>query len=238
MVVYWGWEERPGHAEKTGPVRGHCPTTQNGGIKTMGSPTKTTERSHWLAKMLVPKVILGCIVLALLAAAVLSFKDNFTIRNKTTKVGFENIGELATQEYRGTQVNVTTASREMFGVEIPFTQSKYIYSYDVIIKAGYDFSAITWEVTDKTITVTLPEAKILESYVDPDSFELYLESESIFRPITMEENNQALSELQKGAETTAVENGLMDNARKNAETILTAFFAQAYDLSEYTLTFE
>lgn len=204
----------------------------------MGSPTKTPERSHWLAKMLVPKVILGCIVLALLAAAVLSFKDNFTIRNKTTKVGFENIGELATQEYRGTQVNVTTASREMFGVEIPFTQSKYIYSYDVIIKAGYDFSAITWELTDKTITVTLPEAKILESYVDPDSFELYLESESIFRPITMEENNQALSELQKGAETTAVEKGLMDNARKNAETILTAFFAQAYDLSEYTLTFE
>ena len=182
--------------------------------------------------------LLALAVLALLAAAVLSFKDNFTIRNKTTKVGCENIGELATQEYRGTQVNVTTASREMFGVEIPFTQSKYIYSYDVIIKAGYDFSAITWEVTDKTITVTLPEAKILESYVDPDSFELYLESESIFRPITMEENNQALSELQKGAETTAVENGLMDNARKNAETILTAFFAQAYDLSEYTLTFE
>lgn len=59
--------------------------------------------------------------------------------SKTTRLGFEDIGEMATQAAYTTQVNVTEGSRVLWGVTIPFTQSKYIYSYDVTIKAGIDF---------------------------------------------------------------------------------------------------
>ena len=54
--------------------------------------------------------------------------------NKLTKLGFEDIGELATQAAYCTEVNVTEGARELFGLTIPFTQSKYVYSYDVVIK--------------------------------------------------------------------------------------------------------
>ena len=40
------------------------------------------------------------------------------------------------------------------------------------------------------------------------------------------------------AEETAIANGLLENARSNAETILKGFFTKAYDLDKYTLTFE
>lgn len=203
----------------------------------MESPVKDKPKSHWLAKLLVPKMILLVIVAALLAAGWLSMRSYYENKYKTTKLGFEDIGELATQECRTTQVNATKAAQEIFGVQIPFTQSQYIYSYDVTIKAGYDFSAITWDVQGTTITVHLPEAQVLSCELDLDSFQVYYEKESVFRPITLEETNQDMTNLKANAQNDAIANGLLDNARENAETLLTAFFAQAYDLNEYTLTF-
>ena len=79
--------------------------------------------------------------------------------------------------------------------------------------------------------------EILSSELDTDSFEVYLEDESIFREITLSETNEAIQELVKNAEEDAVANGLLENARANAETILTGFFASAYDLDEYEIVF-
>ena len=152
-------------------------------------------------------------------------------------LGFEDIGELATQAAYCTEVNVTEGARELFGLTIPFTQSKYVYSYDVVIKAGLDFGEIDWTVGEDTITVRLPEIRILSSEIDLDSFRVYVENESIFRRISLEENNEAMKALQASAQENAVANGLLDNARANAETILTGFFAGEYDLSQYTLRF-
>lgn len=183
------------------------------------------------------KVITGIVIVAAVIAIVLGVRAVISSESKTTKIGFEDIGELATQSAYCTEVNVTDASREMFGVKIPFTQSKYIYSYDVEIKAGYDFEEIEWSVNDSRIEVKLPEVKVLSSEIDQDSLKVYHEDESIFRPITLEENNAALQEMKEKAEEDAVANGLFENARTNAETILKGFFAGVYDLNEYEIVF-
>lgn len=194
---------------------------------------KTNSWKYWLSLKAV-KIILIIIVIALLILGVGKF---FSTKSKTTKIGFEDIGELATQSARTTEISTIEGSRNLFGVEIPFTQSKYIFSYDVEIKAGFDFTQIEWVLNDHTIEVKLPEAKILSSELDHDSFEVYLEDESIFREITLDEKNEADKELMKTAEEDAVANGLLDNARANAETILTGFFAGVYDMDEYEIIF-
>ena len=184
------------------------------------------------------KWLLPLIVVAVIAiAAVITWKTGFFTKSDTVKLGFEDIGELATQAAYSKEVSVIEGDRKLFGHSTPFTQSKYIYSYAVIIKAGLDFSDIDWSVEGATVTVRLPEVRILSSEIDLDSFELYLESESIFRQISIEENNEALKQLREDAETSAVVNGLLDNARSNAETILTGFFANVYDLETYTIEF-
>lgn len=43
--------------------------------------------------------------------------------SETAKIGFEDIGELATQSAYCTEVNVTEAARELFGVEIPLRKA-------------------------------------------------------------------------------------------------------------------
>ena len=181
------------------------------------------------------KIILIITVIVILFIGVSRY---FLTENRTTKLGFEDIGELATQTAYCTEVNVTEAARELFGMTIPFTQSKYIYSYDIQIKAGLDFEEIEWEVNGSTIEVRLPETKILSSEIDLDSFKVYLEDESIYREITLEENNEALKSMKQSAEDDAVANGLLENARSNAETILTGFFGNVYDMDEYEIVFK
>lgn len=184
------------------------------------------------------KLMVSIIIVLAITGIIIGLQKFVFSDSKITKIGFEDIGELATQSVYCTEVNVTDASRKLFGVDIPFTRSKYIYSYDIVIKAGYDFEEIEWEADGTTIKVKLPEARVLSSDIDMDSFKLYHEDESVFRQITMTENNDAIKTMKEKAEKDSIAKGLLDNARSNAETILTGFFANAYDLKEYEIVFE
>ena len=191
---------------------------------TNGNTFKPRHSNNFIVLVYVTQKVVAIIVIILLIAAVIfGVSQYFMTDSKTTKVGFEDIGELATQSAHCTEVNVTEAARELFGLEIPFTESKYIYSYDIVIKAGFNFEEIEWEENGNTIEVSLPEAEILSSEIDLDSFKIYHEDESIFREITMTENNEALSSMKQRAEEDAVNNGLLENASSNAKTILTGF---------------
>ena len=202
---------------------------QNGAVK--------QRRGPGFLRYIPVKIILTIAILAAVFGAGVGVRSVLVSGNKLTRLGFEDIGELATQSAYCTEVSTIEGARELFGLTIPFTQSKYVYSYDVVIKAGLDFGDIDWTVGEDTITVRLPEIRILSSEIDLDSFRVYVENESIFRRISLEENNEAMKALQASAEENAVANGLLDNARANAETILTGFFAGEYDLSQYTLRF-
>lgn len=166
-------------------------------------------------------------------------ESNTASESVTKKISFEDIGELATQVAYCTEVNVTEGDREFFGVTIPFTKSTYIYSYDVVIKAGFDFTEIDYFVNEETneIEVIMPEVKILSNELNTDSFKLYYENESVFKQITMSETNDALLNLKKNAETNAIANGLLENAKTNAEEILKGFFSNAYPNKEMIIKF-
>ena len=167
----------------------------------------------------------------------LGFADSTIFQVKTTRLGFEDVGELVTQSAYTTVVESTDDANKLFGIDIPFTQTKYIYSYDVIINAGYDFSQVKWKVIDNKIEVEMPEPIILSNEIDLDSLVVYHEQESIFNQVSIAQNNQALQNLKKTAEQDAINNGLLVQARENAERILSGFFGQVYDLEEYEIVF-
>ena len=184
------------------------------------------------------KLAIGAVILVALAVVLtLGLSSIFNHEEKPTKLGFEDIGELATQAAYTTIVEDTDVFRELFGVSIPFTQSKLIYSYDVVVKAGLDFDQVKWTVSENKIKVEMPEIRILSSEIQFDSFQTYYENESIFRPVKIDENNQAIQEMVKKAETTAVENGLLENARENAEMMIKGFIYQNFDSQEYQISF-
>ena len=187
--------------------------------------------------MVASKIIWIVVVLLVIALLFVSFnKDTFS-SNKMTNMGFENIGEFATQSAYATEVNVTESSREIFGIKIPFTQSKYIYSYDFNIKAGFDFNEITWKEKNNKIIVNLPPVKILSNEIIEDSFKVFHEEESVFTPISLEDNNAAIAQMKKDAVDHAVRNGLYDNAIANGKSLLTSFFEREFPKDQYEIQF-
>ena len=176
----------------------------------------------------VRKIITILLILVCLAGvAYFGIGKYTTYMNKTTKLGFENIGELATQSAYCTGVGSTDDWRKMF-------------SCDVVIKAGYDFADIDYDVErkEKVVTVHMPEAKILSSELKLDSFKVYHQQESVFNNIKVEENIEELKKLKKQTEEDAKANGLLENARTNAETLIKSFLSQSYNQDEYKYVFK
>ena len=94
-------------------------------------------------KLLKPKFIIPIVVVIAISSLAIGIKVNYNKDGATTRLGFEDIGELATQSANCTSIRVEDKDRKLFGVSIPFTQTKYIYTYDTTVKAGIDFSKVT-----------------------------------------------------------------------------------------------
>ena len=166
--------------------------------------------------------------------------SRLAVSSTVTRLGLRNIGEMATQAGYFTSVQTIRKSRDVFGIEVPGTQSNYVYSYDGDIKAGIDFEDVEVNVNELTrvITVRLPEIRILSVEIREDSFKLYNDGNNLFTSLKMEDVNESLAELKKTARETAIQNGILENARKNAETLIRGFLASTVDLNVYTVRFE
>jgi hypothetical protein len=188
-----------------------------------------------------PRALILVAALLLLAVAGLAvFAAQLTGNiSRTTAFGLKNIGELATQAGYFTTVQTISKSRDVLGIVVPGTQSNYVYSYDGVIKAGIDFEELDISVDDlrHEITIRFPEFRILSTEIDDDSFTLYNDGANLFTSLKLEDVNRSNTELKKAARETAIRNGILENARTNAELLIRGFLAGMYDLSVYTIRF-
>lgn len=83
----------------------------------------------------------------------------------------------------------------------------------------------------------MPKAEILSNEPKLDSLKIYLEDESIFNQVTMDESNKAFIKMQDNAEKNAIANGLLDGAKENAKSVITGLFADQFDPEEYKYEF-
>ncbi len=170
--------------------------------------------------------------------------ERVEITGEIIRSGLSDIGELATEEYGFTQVETydSTKSAQLFNItfDLPLTRTKFIYSYDGVIKAGVDFAEVEVEKDDlkRLITVRLPKSHILSSEIDFDSFELYDEQTSIFNPISVRDVNDTNRAMLRAAEKDALEKGLLEKADRNAETLIKNFLRGGYDVREYAIRVE
>ncbi|WP_274422469.1 DUF4230 domain-containing protein [Blautia sp. XA-2221] len=194
----------------------------------------------FLKKFITKKIVVFLVSLIIIVIVIFGVNSAFQSDSKTVDIGLRNIGELATQVAYVTEVDVIDDPRTFFGAKIPFTQSHYVYSYDFVIKAGFKVEDIIPDVNEgtKTVTILMPKAEILSNEPKLDSLKIYLEDESIFNQVTMDESNKAFIEMQKNAEKNAISNGLLEGAKENAKTVITGLFADQFDPEEYKYEFK
>ncbi len=154
--------------------------------------------------------------------------------------GLNEMGQLITAEYYFTAVaSASTQLAPILGIKLGFTESSFLAGYDGVITAGIDFSLIRVEKDEEKgrVTVTMPAAVIFNVDIDPDSFQLYNETSSIFTDITAEDYNNALLELEATEREKALARGILDNADENARKLVRSFIGSLLDPAEYDVEF-
>ena len=147
-----------------------------------------------------------------------------------------SVQELVSVEYHYTNMGKFENQLDFYGWKVPFTTKSFIVAYDGVIKAGVDLSEMKIEVSGKTITVTMPEAKVLSHEMDEESLEVYDETHNIFNPIEIEDYTQFTADQKESIEARAIDNGLLTSAAQRAENTVRGLIEALPGMEEYTLT--
>ena len=182
-------------------------------------------------------IALALLVLNALGVRLFTTRTGMTVIGNNESFRLRDIGELATQEAVLTRLQTVSDSRQILGVTMPFTQKRYIYSYDVIIRAGVDFSRV--EVTPEAgkVRIAMPPARILDARVDTDSLQVYEEKQNAFNALHIENFNDSIGVMLQEGRKYAVERGVLDHARGNAELLIRGLLSASYPEREYTYEF-
>ena len=150
------------------------------------------------------------------------------------------MGFLVTQEYDCTGVVGASKVKTIFNIEIPFTESSYLISYDATVEAGIDFTKVTVDKDDsaKVITVHMPDAEIKSVAIDHESFTLYSEKDGLGTKMTVKDFNDSLVEYEATVRKKAVDRGVLENAAENARLVVGNFVRSLVDTTEYRINVE
>lgn len=134
------------------------------------------------------------------------------------------IGELATVEYRYTNVGTLDASKKFSFVdwEIPLSKKTAVVTMDGVIKAGVNMSdvQVVADESAKLITITIPEAKILSNELFEDTLAVYVEEDSVFSRITLDDSSSIRNDIKNKAQKNALDSGMLKQAKEKAGEIV------------------
>lgn len=203
----------------------------------MRENTQTVRRFGKLKRRAILVLILAAVVAgAFLLGGVLAGRNSQPqITSALLGQRLSAIQELATQEYHYTNMGRFQNQLDFYGWKVPFTTKSFIVAYDGVIKAGVDLSELQVEVSGKTISVTLPEGKILSHEIDEDSLEVFDETKNIFNPIQIEDYTGFTADQKASMEERAISEGLLTAATERARTVVEEFITALPGAEEYTI---
>ena len=180
------------------------------------------------------------LTLGLVVLAVIGVNSMIDRRPEPTIIkiseALEPASDLISTKYYYTDAEIYEDYKELFGVKLPFTTDKSIFVYDGVISVGIDLNQVEYVVDNaaKTITMTLPEIKILANEIDQDSFEFPYISNSVFNQNEIPGFTKLLAELKAANGEKLLENEeFMTTVRMNTELVLRSFLTASDVTADY-----
>lgn len=155
--------------------------------------------------------------------------------------GLNDIGIMVTQQYYFTEVVSFSSVKKLLktDIELKFTESNFLASYDGVVTAGINFADITVEKNEDAalITIHIPASEIQNVDIDPNSFQLFSEKNGLGNPLSVEDFNSSLIDLEKTAVEKAVDRGVLLQADENARQLIINFVNSLADSSKFSIEF-
>lgn len=207
---------------------------------------KVPQKSKRAIKIQFPNpiklLIYGVIVFILLGGSILGITRVLKSQEKVFKLGFEDVGELVTQTCHTVVLEDSKENRTFFKLfDIPFTESRQIFSYDFDVDASIDFSKISLIKIDdnkKEIHIQLPHSQVYKVVLLPRTFRSYLDQDSPFSRIDMTEHNDALIKMEDTAENQCLVSNLLERADDNAQKLITAMIKSEKEYRNYKIIYD
>lgn len=159
------------------------------------------------------------------------------------KEDIEDISELATVEYKYTNVGVLDEKKQFsfWAQDIPFTEKRALIVMDGTIKAGIDCKQVKVESDpDKmTVTVTLPKAEILSNELDENSLHVVADEQSIFNKLTQQDHNDLRKQIKARALENAKNSSVLQQADERVQLLIKDLIESIPNVKgNYTIVFE
>lgn len=192
------------------------------------------------------KLILGLFTVLILIFASYFFGMKSSLKNSETKISSEiiknqilSVKELTTLKYKYTNVGSFENQAEFYGIKLPFTQKKFIISYDGEVNAGINLNDIqvTLNKEDKKISIQVPKAEILNHVIDENSLTIFDEKNSIFNQLEVKDFSDFRKDEMKKIEKDLEEKGFLQEADKKTKEAIVEILKINPLLEEYTIEF-
>ena len=158
-------------------------------------------------------------------------------------VCYQDIEDIAFQEATIKEIGKIHKPMELgkYEVDTFLTTSDYVFSYNAVIKAGYDLENIKDDGGNEltqTITVTLPKVSILDSYLDEKSYVQYWEGEKITANVGLEDFHKEKKKMLKEAKQDAIKGGLYEKTSDHAKVVITDYIHSLKGYENYNVVFK
>lgn len=127
-----------------------------------------------------------------------------------------SVKELVTTEYHYKNMGSFQNQNTFYGLNLPFTEKKFIISYEGLIKVGVDLNNTKVSISDNNIDIIIPSSKIISHEIDEDSIKIFDEKTSIFNPIKVEDYASFSSDQKSKVEKDALSKGLIKEANEKS----------------------
>lgn len=150
-----------------------------------------------------------------------------------------SVEELTTLKYKYTNVGSFENQQEFYGMKLPFTQKKFIISYDGEVNAGINLeeAKVSLNEADKKINIQIPHAVILNHVIDEDSLTIFDEKNSIFNQLEVKDFSDFRKDEMKKIEKELEEKGFLQEADEKTKEAIVEILKINPLLEAYTIEF-
>lgn len=187
------------------------------------------------------KIIIIAIIVISLLVLVLGLGYKMMDSNNAIEFGLKDVGKLVTQEAYVTIVKDSKEHRTFFKLfKLPFTESRRVFSYTFVVQASINFENIDLAFDDdnQKVIVKLTKAEISNVSDLKQSLNIYLDDESLFSNIDLNEHNDAMISMTEEAKKTAINNGILTAADDNAKVLIEKMIKSDRKYKDYEFVFK
>lgn len=213
-------------------------------LKGIKNGLSTAFRKVKSSKRLQGALVLVCIVAIASTALFIAYKKGTKVSEtiQETIVNYQDIEEITFQEATVPEIGVIHKPMKLGKLEFdnPLTTSDYIFTYNAVIKAGYDLENIKDDggnESTQTITVTLPKVSIFDSYLDEKSYVQYWEGEKITANVGLDDIHKEKKRMLKEAKQDAIKGGLYEKTADHAKVVITDYIHSLKGYENYNVVF-